>query len=204
MLPQYKKVKTILFDLDGVLVDACELHRVALNKALVCVGEQEICMEDHVEIYNGLPTKEKIRIYGIHNAKSVDKIWRLKQHFTCKLIDEHIKYDLAKEKMLLKLKGRFNVGCCTNSIAMTAAKMLNKAGLRDHISLLLSNEDVIDCKPSPEMYWRAMIHFGTQPEETLIIEDSPKGYKAAVCSRARVIKVRGPKEVTLDLFEELL
>ena len=49
--------KLIIFDLDGVLVDACEWHRVALNKALKEVSNYEISLQDHYSTFNGIPTR---------------------------------------------------------------------------------------------------------------------------------------------------
>ena len=40
-------IKLVVFDLDGVLVDACEWHRVALNKALKALCDYEISLEEH-------------------------------------------------------------------------------------------------------------------------------------------------------------
>ena len=53
------KIKLVIFDLDGVLVDACEWHRAALNKALLEICDYEISQEDHYSVFNGIPTKVK-------------------------------------------------------------------------------------------------------------------------------------------------
>ena len=45
-------MKLVIFDLDGVLVDACEWHRVALNEALKEVCNYEISLEDHYGEFN--------------------------------------------------------------------------------------------------------------------------------------------------------
>ena len=54
------KVNLVIFDLDGVLVDACEWHRLALNKALKKVCNYEISLADHYSTFNGIPTKVKL------------------------------------------------------------------------------------------------------------------------------------------------
>ena len=57
------KIKSIIFDLDGVLVDTKNIHFEALNKSLkdVKTGYQ-ISYKDHVRIFDGLPTLEKLKI----------------------------------------------------------------------------------------------------------------------------------------------
>ena len=58
-------IKTIIFDLDGVLVDTKKIHFEALNKALLKVNKKyEISFSDHLKTFDGLPTKKKIRDFG--------------------------------------------------------------------------------------------------------------------------------------------
>ncbi len=56
-------IKGIIFDLDGVLVDTKDLHFLALNKALKkCNAKEVVSYNDHVNIYDGLPTSKKLEI----------------------------------------------------------------------------------------------------------------------------------------------
>ena len=56
-------IKGVIFDLDGVLVDTKEIHFIALNEALKKYNSKEIISyDDHVNIYDGLPTDEKLQI----------------------------------------------------------------------------------------------------------------------------------------------
>ena len=50
------KIKGLIFDLDGVLVDTKKIHFDALNNALKSVNFEEISFKEHVNIYVGLPT----------------------------------------------------------------------------------------------------------------------------------------------------
>ena len=53
------KIKAVLFDMDGVLIDAKDWHYEALNKALKLFGI-EINRYDHLTTFDGLPTKVKL------------------------------------------------------------------------------------------------------------------------------------------------
>ena len=55
-------IKLIIFDLDGVLVDTKPLHFYALNKSLKLIENYEISLDDHLNLFDGLPTKEKLKI----------------------------------------------------------------------------------------------------------------------------------------------
>ena len=75
-----KLIKLIIFDLDGVLIEAKEIHYRSLNKALE--EPYEISWEDHLSIYDGLKTKKKLEILtkrkGLPFEKH-DSIWEAKQ-----------------------------------------------------------------------------------------------------------------------------
>jgi hypothetical protein len=76
--------------------------------------------------------------------------------------------------------------------------VLSKFDIIDRFDLIISNEDVKNSKPHPEMYWKAMSMMGCLPEETLIVEDSPYGLLAASRSKANVMRVGSPKEITYN------
>ena len=62
--------KLVIFDLDGVLIDSKDYHYDALNQAL---GEEyAISREEHVSIYDGLPTKAKLELITKNNGLPVD------------------------------------------------------------------------------------------------------------------------------------
>lgn len=61
-----RKIKAILFDMDGVLIDAKEWHYEALNEALRLFGV-EISRYDHLHTFDGLPTKVKLEMLGEQN-----------------------------------------------------------------------------------------------------------------------------------------
>ena len=92
----------------------------------------------------------------------------------------------------------YKLACCSNSIRRSVLVILSKIGLIEYMDLIISNEDVKNSKPHPEMYWKAMSMMGVLPEETLIVEDSPPGLLAASRSRANVLRVDNPKDLVLS------
>jgi dTDP-glucose pyrophosphorylase len=69
-------------------------------------------------------------------------------------------------------------------------------GIIEFFDLILSNEDVKNSKPHPEIYWKAISEMSCLPEETLIVEDSPYGLLSASRSKSHILRVGSPKEVT--------
>jgi len=189
-------IKLVLFDLDGVLIDAKEIHFKALNTAL---GEYAISEEEHRNFYDGRKTKEKLTLLSERKNLPTDlhdKIFDEKQRLTMKLMDELKPIEEIKLLFEELESKNYKIGVCTNSIRRTVLTALAKTNLIEHCSVILSNEDVQNSKPHPEIYWKAMSMMKCLPEETLIIEDSPPGLLAAERSRARYIRVDNPYDVT--------
>lgn len=198
-------IKLIIFDLDGVLVDACEWHRLALNKALLKICNYEITLGDHYSIFNGLPTKVKLNMLvdkGIITPEKIDLVNEEKQRITEDIINSTAKPREEKTKLLKLLKDKSKIVCCyTNSIRSTANLILDKMHISEYFDKVVSNQDVIKSKPNPEGYIFLMNFYNIKPHDTIIVEDSPKGFEAAYLSGAKVFKVNNPDQVNTDLFE---
>ena len=196
-------IENIIFDLDGVLVDACEWHYESLNKALIKNGFEPISLTNHKKTFNGLPTKVKLKILGL-NPKEIDKVFADKQHLTNEVIHELCVHDTAKMDFLFSLKNRgLKIGCVTNSIRKTALSMLSNSGIIDFIDITISNEDVTVPKPNQEGYIKCMRLFLAKPSNTIIVEDSENGISAANKTGCFVWVVKNATNVNedgLDLF----
>jgi HAD superfamily hydrolase (TIGR01509 family) len=192
-------LKFIIFDLDGVLVEAKNIHFDALNEAL---GEQyAIEWNEHLSKYDGLKTNQKLEMLTKEKGLPVEmytKVWDEKQRLTLqKLKDLEQSSQLIECMEELSSEG-YKLAVCSNSIRRTVLTVLSKLGIIEYFDLILSNEDVKTSKPHPEIYWKAMSMLGVLPEETLIIEDSPFGLLAASRSKASVMRVVSPKEISYN------
>ena len=191
-------IKLILFDLDGVLVDAKDIHYAALNEAL---GEYAITPDEHRNLYDGRKTYEKLNMLTERKGLPVsqhDSIFDHKQRRTVEMM-----HDLPINTHALKLfqhleDNGYLIGVCSNSIRRTVLTALAKSGLIEYCSVILSNEDVKNSKPHPEIYWKAMSMMNCLPEETVIVEDSPPGLLAAARSSAKYIRVTNTKDVNIE------
>jgi HAD superfamily hydrolase (TIGR01509 family) len=198
-------IKLVLFDLDGVLIDAKKIHFDSLNLALGT--EYAISEDEHNSIYDGRKTLEKLKMLSERkglSTESHERIYNTKQKITMQMISQ---LDPIEEIVLIfkELEEHgYIIGVCTNSIRRTALTALSKTNLIKYCSIILSNEDVKNSKPHPEIYWKAMSMLGVLPEETLIVEDSPPGLLAAQRSRANYIRVDNPNDVTREkIFSNL-
>jgi HAD superfamily hydrolase (TIGR01509 family) len=190
-------IKLIIFDLDGVLVEAKQIHYDSLNKAL---GEKySISWDEHLSVYDGLKTNQKLDMLTERKSLPTNthkQIWDDKQKYTLEALSNLQPNTQLQTCMDSLINSGYKLAVCSNSIRKTVLTVLSKFDIIDRFDLILSNEDVKNSKPHPEMYWKAMSMMGCLPEETLIVEDSPYGLLAAARSKAHVMRVGSPKEVT--------
>lgn len=191
-------IKAVVFDMDGVLIEAKDWHYEALNRALALFG-MEISRYDHLVTYDGLPTKKKLEMLSLERGLPIGLhqfINDLKQQYTMEIVYARCKPRFYHEYALskLKLKG-YKMAVCSNSIRNTVEVMLRKASLIDYMEFLISNQEVQHPKPHPQMYITAIERLGISPKECLIVEDNENGIKAAIASGAHVLKVGGVEEV---------
>jgi beta-phosphoglucomutase len=194
-------IKAVVFDMDGVLIEAKDWHYDALNKALKLFGF-EISRFDHLTTYDGLPTRRKLEMLSIERGLPTDLhafINEMKQIYTMEIVYTQCKPRFVHEYALSKLKAMgYKLGVASNSIRSTIEVMMQKARLEDYLDVQLSAEDVTKSKPDPEIYVKAMSKLGVEPSQCLIVEDNENGIKAARASGAHVLVVNDVDEVNIE------
>ncbi|WP_244476121.1 HAD family phosphatase [Rhizobium sp. Leaf306] len=191
-------IKAVIFDMDGVLIDAREWHYEALNRALELFGFT-IPLHEHLTTFDGLPTRTKLQM--LTSTRGLPEslhgfVNEMKQRYTTELIHTKCKPVFRQQYALARLRGEgYRLGVASNSIRSTVNLMMAKAGLEDYLEFQLSNEDVSVGKPSPEIYLKAIGILGLSPEECLIVEDNDHGIRAARASGAHVMVVNDVSEV---------
>jgi beta-phosphoglucomutase len=201
------KIKVVIFDMDGVLIDAREWHYEALNRALNMLG-YNISRYDHLVTFDGLPTSKKLEMLSREHglpAKLHSFLNELKQVYTRELINTNCKPRFQHEFALSRLKkDGYILGLASNSIRSTIDLMMEKSALSGYLNVIVSNQDVSKAKPDPEIYHKAMALLSVSPCETLVIEDNPHGIAAARASGAHVMVVSDPNDVTHDRILEAI
>lgn len=193
------KIEAIIFDMDGVLIDAREWHYESLNKALGYFGEV-IGRDEHLNFFDGLPTHTKLEMLseqGRLPKKLHVLVNKLKQKFTYEFIVRDCSPIFEHEFALSKLKGEgYKLGLASNSIKETVELMMLRSHLHGYFDIMLSTADVVNGKPDPEIYITAQARLGVSPDHCLIVEDNPNGIAAAKASGAHVLVVENPNFVT--------
>jgi len=198
--------RAIVFDLDGVLVESKELHYETLNDALETMAgpQYRISWGEHQCIYDGLSTRQKLALLQLTPAVA-EAVFQRKQELTLERIRDQIKPNLAIKETLRRLKAlAYPIAVASNCIRQSVHAFLTALDLWDVVDVVFSNEDVKQPKPHPDMYLKVAESFGIQPGQLLIVEDSTKGFEAAVRAGGQLFKVATPADVRLEPLQQRL
>lgn len=192
------RIRAVIFDMDGVLIEAKDWHYEALNKALGLFG-MEISRYDHLVTYDGLPTKKKLEMLSTERGLPLELhefINDMKQQYTLEIVYAQCKPRFYHEYALSRLKQEgYKLAVASNSIRKTVQIMMEQSALLDYLDFYLSNQDVKIGKPDPEIYTKAIQKMGLSPQECLVVEDNEKGIQAAKASGAWLMEVDEVEEV---------
>ncbi len=198
-------IRAVIFDMDGVLVDAREWHYESLNRALALFG-QHINRYEHLSAYDGLPTRRKLEMLSVERGlpRALHGFLNgLKQQYTLELVATSCRPVFQHEYALSRLRSDgLRLGVASNSVAASVSAMMRCSRLVDYLDVLVSNEDVARAKPAPDVYLHAMSLLGVTPRETLVVEDNENGIKAAQAAGAHLLVVGDPSDVTYSALRK--
>lgn len=201
------EVKAVIFDMDGVLIDARDWHYEALNLALGLFGYQ-ISRFDHLVTYDGLPTSRKLEMLTLERGLPAGLhafINEMKQLYTLDQVHAHCRPRFNHEYALSRLRADgLRIAVASNSIRSTIDLMMSRSGLDGYLDFVLSNQDVTRPKPDPEIYCRAMERLGLPPAQCLVVEDNVNGVKAARASGAHVMVVSSVHDVDYEQIRKAI
>jgi HAD superfamily hydrolase (TIGR01509 family) len=195
------KIKAILFDMDGVLIDAKDWHYDALNKALNHFGFN-ISRYDHLVTFDGLPTRKKLEMLSREQGLPLELhgfLNELKQIYTMEIVHSRCKPRFQHEYALSHLKAAgYQLAVASNSVRQSVELMMSKSGLMPYLDAVVSNQDVCKGKPDPEIYHKTLKLLNVTPEEALVVEDNEHGIAAGRAAGAHLMIVQDVNDVTLD------
>lgn len=202
-----RKIRAIVFDMDGVLIDAKDWHYEAMNRALGLLGFT-IPRFDHITTYDGLPTRIKLEIFSKEQGlpRSLHGfIGEMKQIYTQEIIHTKCKPLFAHEYALSRLAAEgYLLAVASNSIRRTMDLMLDKAALSKYLTATVSNEDVSSAKPDPEIFLKAAEMLGVRPEECVVLEDNVNGIRAAEAANCPVLRIHTVHDVSYERIRRFI
>ena len=194
-------IKAVIFDMDGVLIDAKDWHYEALNRALNHFG-YNISRYDHLVTFDGLPTRRKLEMLTKEHGLPISLhgfLNDLKQIYTTEVVHARCKPLFQHEYALSNLRSMgYKMAVASNSVRNSIELMMKKSNLDRYLEGIVSNQDVAHGKPDPEIYLKAMAMLGVKPEETLVLEDNEHGIASARAAGTHLMIIGEVTDVTLD------
>ena len=193
-------IKTVIFDLDGVLIDSKQIHYESLNKALP--EKYRISYEEHLSTYDAMPTKQKLKLLSLNKnlpEELHNDIAKKKAQETVDVLFKVIKPIHEFTKIFQKLNSDgYKIAVASNAVRSTVDTSIDCLKLRKYIHAIYSNEDVKRPKPHFEMYFKIMLELNSKPDETLILEDSHIGRQAVLESGCHLLPIIDTQDVTSE------
>lgn len=175
-------LKAIIFDLDGVIADSHPVHESAW-KALFLEQGLDPAEMDLGFLYAGHSRQDILLHYlGPQETVELERLGRRKDDLYSSAA---IALDPKKNvvRLLSELSGK-NILCAlaTSGGRRRAQDTLERFGIAQCFSAVVTAEDVKASKPSPEVFLLAAQKLGVEPWECVAVEDSVAGVQAAIAA----------------------
>jgi beta-phosphoglucomutase-like phosphatase (HAD superfamily) len=155
----------------------------------------------HSKYLCGLSTEKKIeKLIQMGIIVNDNYIWNTKQSLSEQQVKSLTKTHIYDVLRTLSLS--YSLYCCSNATMKTVTQSLYSSKLTPFIKRWYSNECVSAIKPAPDMYLKAIHDSRYKDTETLIVEDSDIGIRAAELSGAHVLRVLSPNNVSTGKIQE--
>ena len=202
-------MKGIMFDMDGVLIDAMPYHAEAFRIAFGEKANQEIDKRD-VFLLEGMPSTELVKEIFKKINKSEGQIEDSLVESISKRKGQVFK-EIQKAKAfegVTELIESLNCDDCLKAVVSGASKqevesLLNENNLNS-FDILITGEDLEDGKPDPEPFQTALRKLNLKPSEAIIVENAPLGVESAIRAGVRYIVTLNNTPLELADFKGLL
>lgn len=173
-------INAVLFDFDGVIANTIQYHVQAWNKVFQSYGIH-IVLEDvateegarAIEIATAITKKKQLSL----TEAQLKDLTRIKREIYSKISNAKI-YPEIEDFIQNLQKKALKLGLVTGSI-MSAIKLVVSNRFLDYFQIIITSEDVTNSKPDPEPYLVAARRLQITPADCIVIENAPKGIRAA-------------------------
>lgn len=162
-------IRTILFDLDGTLVDTNELIIQSFLHTLEKYYPGKYTRED-VLPFIGPPLDETFNALDPARAQEMIDTYRSFNHAQHDALIRE--FETVYETIETLYKNGFRLGVVTTKIHQTAVRGLKKTRLEPFFSCVIGLDDAKHAKPDPEPIYKALDLLRSTPDEALMVGDN--------------------------------
>jgi len=178
---------TILFDLDGTLIDSTEAILESFDVALGTFGEV-LPDEAAIKAEIGHPLDMMFRTLGVSEEKVWDHVRAYKEHYRKISCEKTVLLPYAREAIELASR-HATLGIVTTKTAEYSREMLEHMGIMHYFKTLIGREDVTHPKPHPEPVLKAVSKLKADKSKCWMIGDTPMDICAADAAGVKCVAV---------------
>ncbi len=197
------KLNTVIFDMDGLLIDSEPLWKQAADDLLLQYSAQ--LTNQQYAVTTGLRTKEFLAHWFVHFSLPPDDLAEAEKKIVSRVVD------LVKQKgkpmpgvshILNFFREReFNIGLATSSPPALIQVVVDMLGIGTYLQAVSSAENLAFGKPHPEVYLNCAEKLGAFPDQCVCFEDSFNGMIAAKAAKMKCVMVPSLQENKKQVWE---
>ena len=187
----------LLFDMDGVLVDSIDSWWKAVNQSFRNFGQKEITKETFIDKYWGYDLRDNLKrmhlpteIATFCNTAYSDNIHAVRM------------YPDTKEALTNLQK--YKKGVITNTPRSCARQILEQFDIARYFSVIITSDDVVHAKPSPDIILKACEQLNVVPQDVVVIGDTDSDVKAGRAAGCIVVGKNIKADYSVSSLSELL
>ncbi|MDY6801087.1 MAG: beta-phosphoglucomutase [Bacteroidota bacterium] len=195
-----QKIKAIIFDLDGVIVDTAIFHYRAWKKLANKIGFD--LTEAQNEQLKGISRMESLDI--LLKIGKIDSISDEEKQSLANNKNEWYRENILKmtpkdilpgvKNFLEKLK-EAHYKIAIGSSSKNAGTILERIGMKDFFDVVVDGTKITRSKPDPEVFLKGAQELNIPPEQCLVFEDAESGIEAAKNAGMKTIGVGKPENL---------
>ncbi|NIP29836.1 MAG: HAD-IA family hydrolase, partial [Candidatus Dadabacteria bacterium] len=182
-------IKAVIFDFDGVIADTEHIHFEAFKNVLN-MQKYDITESEYYSEYLAYDDKTFFSKYYENNgykldSKLLNRLVKKKSQEYDALIEDNIRVYPGIVDFIKLLSGRYTLAIGSGALKKEIVQILQVVNLADLFKIIISADDISECKPNPEVYNTVLARLNSnrdkiiRPEECIVIEDSVYGIRAA-------------------------
>jgi beta-phosphoglucomutase len=187
-------MKSVVFDVDGVLVDSMDAHFEAFKKVGDFVGVP--FTEDHLQQTFGMHNNQIFPLWLGHDLSEqrITELALKKEAMYREIASQYLQPIDGSADLVRKLhEAKFQLAVGSSGPRANVELAVKTLGLHPFFMTLVTGDDVRHGKPAPDIFLQAAEKIGANPKDCLVIEDAPQGVQAALAAGMKVIAVTTSK-----------